>query len=117
MDQIGNCIMIMGGDQNYLVEYSEGSSEFNFKPGKGFWIICINALEVDRVVNSVPLSSENIYSIDLHTGWNIITNPYERIVLWDRVKTENNISENIWEYDGSFSSSSTFQPYEGYYFL
>ncbi|MBN1302664.1 MAG: T9SS type A sorting domain-containing protein [Melioribacteraceae bacterium] len=106
-----------GSNVNYLAEYSDGSTGFNFLPGNGFWIISKNGVTVNQVVNTVPLSSDNTYSINLHPGWNIISNPFNKVIMWGRVSAINDTIQSIFSYDGSYAANeSAFTPYEGYYF-
>ena len=112
-----------GNTSNYLISY-DGSSTFNFIPGKGFWILSKNNLNINTNVNVVSLesnfvssgTSEIFYSIALHSGWNIISNPFETNVAWSTVQLFNSISESIHSFSGSFSTSSVMAPYTGYYF-
>ena len=50
-------------------------------------------------VNTVPLAGDNTYSIPLHTGWNIISNPFERSTNWSAVQTANGLAGNAVIYD------------------
>jgi hypothetical protein len=106
-----------GAASNYLVEY-DGSANFNFTPGHGFWLLSKNAVNVNIVVNSVSLAGNQTYSIPLRTGWNIISNPFERSSNWSAVQTANGLGTNVLLYDwvGSWNNSATFVPYKGYYF-
>ncbi len=107
-----------GNTSDYLVEYSN-TSTFNFRPGNGFWIISKNAINISQNINTVTLSADNMYSIPLHGGWNIISNPFERSVDWNSVTTANNIIQNPVIYswsNGSYQTTASFLPYEGYYF-
>lgn len=109
-----------GNSQNYLVEYSSGSSAFTFTPGKGFWVISRNNFEVNQNVNTVPLDGNNMYSIPLpNATWNIISNPFENNVSWADVRSANSLSANavIYNFNGSFSTSTTFEPNQAYYFM
>jgi hypothetical protein len=106
-----------GSDDNYRIQYN-GSSTFNFSPGRAFWILSAQQMAISEQVNSVQIDSMNSYSIPLHNGWNLISNPYERIVDWNQVLILNNISQNtlIYSWNGSWSNPITMIPYEGYYF-
>jgi hypothetical protein len=56
--------------------------------------------------------------IDLHTGWNMITNPFVTDIDWYYIRTFNDISSTdpIWEFNESFTQSSTMVPCRGYYY-
>jgi len=112
-----------GNNTDYLIEY-DGTSTFNFSPGKGFWILSKNEAAVDQNISSVKLESNLVstgtfelgFPIQLHSGWNIISNPYEINVDWNLVKTYNGISESVHSFSGSYSESTTLEPYKAYYF-
>ncbi|HEX2869111.1 MAG TPA: Ser-Thr-rich GPI-anchored membrane family protein [Ignavibacteriales bacterium] len=106
-----------GNSTDYYVEY-DGSQSFNFAPGKGFWVISRNAINLSGDVKTVALSSDGTYSINLdHGGWNIISSPFDIAVQWSAVQSMNSISENISSWNGSnFIASAVMNPYEGYYF-
>lgn len=104
-----------GEDENYLIEY-DGSATFNFVPGRAFWVLSRNGLTIERTEDAVPLSDSNTYTIPLHPGWNIISNPFEVPINWSDVQALNTINDPLWDYNGSFSQTNTFQPYSGYYY-
>jgi hypothetical protein len=106
-----------GNTSNYLSEY-DGSSTFTFEPGNGFWIISKNEISISKTVGTVPLTDTS-YSILMHNGWNIISNPFQNSVDWDSVISANSLSSNsiIYSWNGTgWPTPSTFAPYEGYYF-
>ncbi len=96
----------------------DGSADFDFTPGKAFWVISKNPLNISRTVNTVPLSLDNSYAIPLHQGWNLISNPFEKPVDWNNVKSADGVTQPLNDYQsGSYNSSSgSFDPYKGYYF-
>lgn len=104
------------GNGSYI-EY-DGSSTFNFTPGRAFWIVSKNAINVSRSVSSVNLLADNSYSIPLHNEWNLISNPFEKSVSWNSIKTINSITQPVHYYQsGSYSNPANFEPYKGYYFF
>jgi len=106
------------GDQdNYQVQYN-GTSTFNFTPGKSFWILSEQPFTISDQVNSVQIDSIYTYSIPLHNGWNLISNPFDRSVSWAEVQTVNGLVQNqiLYAWNGSWSNPITMTPYEGYYF-
>jgi hypothetical protein len=105
-----------GQTSNYLNEY-DGSTQFVFKPGNGFWILSKNGFSVQKEIESVSLSQDNTYSIPIHTGWNIISNPFEIPVPWNAVMQVNGVSESLWEFNSQYESSALLEPYKGYYFF
>ncbi len=106
-----------GDISNYLKEF-DNFSIFQFKPGNGFWIISKNGINVSQNIGSVTLASDKSYSIFLHSGWNIISNPFEGSVIWDSILSVNslNINSTLYSWNSGWSVSSSFDPYEGYYF-
>lgn len=106
-----------GAASNYLIEF-DGSAAFNFKPGNGFWLLSKNAINVSTNVNTVTLAGDNTYSIPLHSGWNIISNPFERSTNWAAVIAANGLAANavINSWNGSWAQPTSFVPYSGFYF-
>ncbi|MGE5621153.1 MAG: T9SS type A sorting domain-containing protein [archaeon] len=106
-----------GAAANYLVEYNNSSS-FTFKPGSAFWVVSRNALNVTKNVNPVTLDNFSSYQIPLHSGWNLIASPFNSAVNWANVLLANGLAANnlIYAWEGSWSSPSAIQPYQGYYF-
>jgi len=104
-----------GSDEDYLIEY-DGSSTFNFLPGRGFWILSRNAINYTDEQNAVELLEDGTYEIPLHDGWNIISNPFDEAVDWETVQSFNEITQPIWDFSGSFNQTNSMQPFDGYYF-
>jgi len=106
-----------GAATSYLVEY-DGTANFNFNPGNGFWLLSKNTISVNAAVNTVTLAGDNTYSIPLHSGWNIISNPFERSTNWSAVQTANSLAGNsiIFDWGGTWTNPASFIPYKGYYF-
>jgi len=100
-----------GSNQDFLVEF-DGSSAFDFAPGRGFWAIADSEWSVDREVQTVNLrtgSGGTFATIPLQQGWNIISNPLDRDVDWSAVQNANTGTiQPIWRFDGSFGQASTF---------
>ena len=104
-----------GASQDYKVAYN-GSAIFNFQPGRAFWVLSKNGITLSDVANSVPLGSNNVYSISLHSGWNLISNPFEKNVSWATVKALNEVTQPLYTFNKGYSTTNTFEPYKGYYF-
>jgi hypothetical protein len=107
-----------GSPEEYLEEYSYESSTFNCVAGRAFWVIMNDQyLDIERDVPSAPI--ENGYAvIELHDGWNMITNPFNFEVNWNDIRGYNDIdtSDPIWEYNEGFFTSGSMVPCKGYYF-
>ncbi|MFC2085179.1 choice-of-anchor D domain-containing protein, partial [Bacteroidota bacterium] len=99
----------------YLVKYN-GSETFNCYTGRAFWVIHKGNISISSNVATAPLNSEDEIEIDIHSGWNAITNPFDQQMLWSKVQEVNDVAEPIHGYNGGFSQSSNFSPYSGYYF-
>lgn len=104
-----------GNSQNYLVEYDE-SDAFNFRPGKGFWLHSKNGMKVQTNAENVLIDQDYQSKISLHNGWNIISNPFNKNVQWTSIQSINGVTENIYFFEGSYSSKNAFEPYKAYYF-
>ncbi len=104
-----------GAATDYLVEYN-GGTDFRFAEGRAFWLVKKGDWNFSATVPSVPLNNESA-EITLHSGWNIITNPFPFAVTWATIKSANSLNETLWGFKGSFTASSTLEPYTGYYFF
>jgi len=99
-----------------FVEFNNGP-EFVFSVGRAFWIIQKGPLNItNTTVPSARLNTNQEFEIDLHAGWNLIANPYDKPVAWSKIQGENKITEQIWSFNGAFSPSASFEPYIGYYY-
>lgn len=85
-------------------------SGFNLQPGNGIWFLSKNAWEIEpQNVQSVPLSQGGTYTIPLHDGWNIISNPFDIDLDWEEVSKWNGLSQILWSWDGSYNEANEFQ--------
>jgi hypothetical protein len=108
-----------GSSDDFLKAY-DGSSTFGFRPGRGFWMLSRNAWAPSGTADAVSLASDGTYTIDLHDGWNIISNPFDADVSWSAVQAANDLTQALWGWNGSFSEATTFasaQNGTAYYFL
>ncbi|MCX6132215.1 MAG: T9SS type A sorting domain-containing protein [Ignavibacteriales bacterium] len=103
-----------GASSNYMIPY-DGSSNFKFSVGRGFWLISMRPISVDRVVATAPLNSDQELIVPLRSGWNIITNPFTSSIQWSKIQSVNGIAAPLYAFDGAFKSSLSFDPYVGYY--
>jgi hypothetical protein len=104
-----------GNAQNYQVKY-DGSSTFNFSPGHAFWIFSKNPFSISQNASTVRLDTGDCYSISLHGGWNLISDPFEKSISWSAVQALNRVTQPIYSFNGSYGISTSFDPYTGYYF-
>jgi Secretion system C-terminal sorting domain len=107
-----------GAASNYLVEY-DGTSQFNLGQGRGFWVLSKNQISITGQSASASLLGANNYILSIHSGWNIISNPFDKDVNWSLVQSNNALPDNavLYSWNGaSWSQTTTFSAYQGYYF-
>ncbi len=105
-----------GSGANNLVAF-DGGQNFTASSGKAFWLIRKGPWSVKGTVPSAPLDSSEAVNVPLHSGWNLITNPFISSVAWSSLQSVNGISEPIYSFNKSFNAALTFQPYIGYYYF
>ncbi len=107
------------GEQSYYYEPFDQAGKFKFLPGRGYWLISNGPVEVSGI-SLQHLSLDNLAhtEIDIHAGFNIITNPFDTDVDWGMVRVVNGLAgtEPLHTYNRGFSQTLTMKPYEGYYF-
>ena len=104
-----------GDTSNYLTT----NSNIKFTPGKAYWLISGSSININQQITPVQLSSDNTFSIPLHSSWNLISNPFEKNITWQNVQNLNGLPSNsiLYYWNGSsFSNPSLMLPYQGYYF-
>ncbi|MBI5214487.1 MAG: T9SS type A sorting domain-containing protein [Ignavibacteriae bacterium] len=104
-----------GAASEYLIEYN-GSSDFRFSSGRAFWMLNKRDWNFSGTLNSMPMNNDAV-EIPLHPGWNMITSPYPFAVTWATIKSANSVNESLWGFKGSFTASSSLEPYYGFYFF
>lgn len=104
-----------GSNQSYFVEY-DGGPTFAFQPGNAFWILSRNSFSVSQSVSPVSLDTNACYAIQVHAGWNLISDPFPNTVDWTAVQNINGISQPIFTFNGGFSQTTSMDPYAGYYY-
>ncbi|MGA2623307.1 MAG: T9SS type A sorting domain-containing protein [Bacteroidota bacterium] len=106
-----------GAASNYLVELS---SDDYIGPGEGYWLLKKGNLSLAQVtIEMPPIAADRTYGIPLHSGWNIISNPFDRAVLWSDIIGQNGLDSatKAWTYVGNFVDTVTvLAPFRGYYF-
>jgi hypothetical protein len=106
----------------YLVEYSGSDERFIVRPGRGYWVISKNSLQLQKTVLPVMLGDNGTYRIDLNpSGWTLISNPFEKSIPWRWVVELNGLTETDYIYSYPYASSYDinslmFEPYKAYYF-
>jgi hypothetical protein len=106
-------------DPNVYLDKYDGGSKFLCSVGRAFWLINKGDWEVNELTaNTANLNINGEVEIPLHSGWNIITNPFAEAVPWSGIQTVNSISTPLWEYRGSqgFQQAAELELFKGYYF-
>ncbi|MBI3005411.1 MAG: fibronectin type III domain-containing protein [Ignavibacteriales bacterium] len=106
-----------GAPTDNLIPYNSSNDIFRFTVGRAFWLINKGPLDMSGNIQTAQLNSSDEVEIPLHSGWNLISNPFDRPVLWSKLQNLNGTSEQIWSFSGSYDSSATLAPYVGYYFF
>jgi len=106
-----------GAAANYLAAY-DGSPTFLCTPGRAFWVLHNGPVSVSGTVPTAGLDTTRSVAIPLHSGWNLIGNPFNTPVSWSWVQAVNGPGPIAvpWSYDGSFQQATTLLPYQGYLF-
>jgi len=99
-----------------LVGYRDDASTFDFRRGRGFWVLSGAAWAPEGEVDRIPLDDRVTAALPLPAGWSVITNPFPDPVPWARVQRATpGFDRSLWGFDGQFSTRAQFDPYEGYY--
>jgi len=81
----------------------DGTSKFYLIPGRAFWVLSKNQIDISFSVSSVDLDQDNIYSINLHANWNLISNPFLKSISWEAIKSVNSPNlETIHYFDSDY---------------
>ena len=109
-----------GSDQDYFVKF-DGGDQFDFRPGRGFWLLNTADWSVEATVPTVSVTN-GATTIPLHDGWNIVSNPLPQDVAWSDVEGANGGTlQALWRWEGGqFRQASTFTSAtsgEAFYFL
>jgi hypothetical protein len=97
----------------------DASVTFRFSTGRAFWLVRKGDLSISRSVPSAPLDTNGNVTMPLHSGWNLIANPFPSPIAWAAVLAANGLSagEPIYAYEGAWSQPGTFNAYAGYYYF
>ena len=107
-----------GQPANYWVPYAAGSP-FVFGAGRGFWLVKKGNWVVKDTVASAVLDGNGMAAIALHTGWNIITDPFLATVNWSDITAANpptQADHPVFTYSNGWPQTTLLQTYTGYYF-
>ncbi len=106
---------------DHAIAYRSGDDRFNFQPGRAFWLLSKNTLNISRnAVETVPLSEDEarVFSLPLHDGWNLIGTPFEIAVPWNAVRATNpGADPALWGFQRGWVPATQIEPYQGYYYF
>jgi hypothetical protein len=109
-----------GKDTTYPAYYEDLNAASALNTGEGYWLLQKTDLNISRTDTLPPLSTDGTYGITLHSGWNMISNPFNASVQRSAVIAANGLPAGtlFWEHVGATrtSSGATFDPFKGYYF-
>ncbi|NGP87657.1 Ig-like domain-containing protein [Fodinibius halophilus] len=103
-----------GSAEDFLVEHSQ-KNPLSFRTGNGYWVLSKNAVNIQENLATVEISENDTYSLTLNPGWNIVSNPFNKVADWNQVQAFNNQSMTLYAYEGSFSEATEMVPFKGYY--
>ncbi len=110
-----------GEDTTYPAYYEDLTADSVMKPGEGYWLLLKKDLSISRTDTLPTLDTDGTYSIAIHQGWNIISDPFTVSIDRSAILAANGLPSAtlFWQYDGTTTSSSgtTVDPYKGYYFF
>jgi hypothetical protein len=108
-----------GKDTTYPAYYVDLTADSALKTGEGYWLLQRKDLTISRADTLPPLAPDGTFSIPLHSGWNMITDPFNSSVLRAAVIAANGLPAGtlFWEHIGATrtSSGTTLDPFKGYY--
>lgn len=110
-------------DDDNLVQYRPSKrDDFFFKAGNGFLIISEDVFVIrDRIVPRVSIGADSVYTVPLKPGWNLISNPYQYLVSWEKTRDYNRLRGNnsiIYQYiSGKYNRPRVIEPYKAYFFF
>ena len=92
--------------------------KFKFLPGRGYWVIVNGSVQISDSPQNLAVDNQAEVEIDVHSGFNIITNPFTVDVAWTVVRAANGFvgTEPLYQYNKGFMQAVTMKPYQGYYF-
>ena len=105
-----------GNVNNYYQKFGT-VDDFYFNQGRAFWVLSLNNVDINRSVDSPQLNAFSEAEIGLHSGWNLITNPFDQSVDWANVMEVNDINGyQIYSFNGAFNTPDKLDPFQGYLF-
>ena len=99
-------------------DYMQANQSYAFKPGYAYWISSEQPVSIQQTVPTVTLSVDNTYTIPVHSGWNIISNPLHLNVNWSAIRAVNGLDAGykLFTWEGYWNESDVMALNRGYYF-
>ena len=87
--------------------------------GEGIWLIRKNTLSIKKSAAMPGVQANGAFPILIHSGWNIIADPFDVPVQWAAVRTLNSLvpADVIQGWSGSYAVDTVMEPLKGYYFF
>ncbi|WP_162899579.1 S8 family serine peptidase [Salinibacter ruber] len=89
------------GSQEDFFQKFDGSDNFTFEPGNGFWVTATSALKFEDSISTISLQGDSAATVSLREGWNVISNPTDKSVEWARVRQANGAIQPPFDFRGS----------------
>ncbi len=109
-----------GADTTYPAYYEDLNAGSVLKTGEGYWLLAKRDVNISRTDTLPPLGTDGTFGINVHPGWNIISNPFNASVERAAVIAANGLPAGtlFWEHVGTTTTSSgtSIDPFKGYYF-
>jgi hypothetical protein len=105
--------------QSTITKCDNEENRCRFRPGKGFWLLSKSTWKYDNTFPTRSLDVNEMDSIPLNQGWNIISNPLDKSILWSEVIKANNLKSPgsiLHAFDKNYIPVSDFNINQGYYF-
>ena len=99
-----------GQQSDFFEEYTP-EAPLTFAPGRGFWVISEDPwTAAEENVSAPAFDDEGATTIEVHDGWNIISNPMDTDIDWALVQGANGISQTLWAWTGTgYEPADTFE--------
>jgi hypothetical protein len=94
--------------------YREDPAAISLEPGRAFWLI-VREGGTFNTGAGVTLSSGEIFSLDLHRGWNLVGSPFGHDLPLSRVRLESGAPVQLHAFEGTWRTETLrMNPFRGY---
>jgi len=99
-----------GQASDFFEEYTS-EAPLAFGPGQGFWVISDAPwTAAEENVAAPTFDDQGATTIEVHEGWNIISNPMDADIDWALVQAANGLSQTLWAWTGTgYEPADTFE--------